>query len=152
MEWIKTFLQTALLLGVSAALAPTNAKIRKTTLFVFSVLFLFALASGAEKEGAFDFLRFEIEEEGTAPSKEAWSEAYQAGVEEGICLDLCGKFDLEEKDVRVSVSLLWEKESVSLSSLTVFLSGTSIGKDIPSLVRYAEKNYQTKCEVTILGA
>ena len=151
MEWVRSFLQTAVLLGASSALTPASPKIRKATLFVFAVLFLSALAMGAEREGLWDFLRFEVGKQEEPPVGESWSETYQEGVEEGILLDLCEKFDLDERDVRVYASLLWEEDAVSLSSLTLFLSGVSATRDIPSLVRYAEKTYQTECEVNILG-
>ncbi len=149
MEWVRSFFEVAALLGVGAALAPVSPKIRKATLFVFSVIFLSMLLSGARAEGLLDLLRLDFSEPEEVLPDGDWGEAYREGVEQGILLDLCGRFGLNKEEVKVSAVLLYGKETVSISSLKVFLSGASVTKDIPGLVRYAESVYETECEVVI---
>lgn len=149
MEWLKAFFAVSVLLGVGGAVAPASPKIRKATAFAFSVLFLSLLLSGLKTEGLLELLRFEVGEKTEKVEDGAWENAYREGVEEGILLDLCGRFALKKEETSVSLSLCYQEEEVFISSLKVFLSGTSAFGDIPALVRYAESVYGADCEVVI---
>ena len=92
MEWLKAFFAVSVLLGVGGAVAPASPKIRKATAFAFSVLFLSVLVSGLKTEGLLELLRFEVGEKTEKVEDGAWENAYREGVEEGILLDLCGRF------------------------------------------------------------
>ncbi|MBQ8907383.1 MAG: hypothetical protein IJY71_02210 [Clostridia bacterium] len=149
MEAIKTVLQTAVLLGLAAALAPASPKIRRAVLFAFAILFVSVLLTAGRAEGLLEFLTPDFSTEAEPPSADAFNEAYRAAVEEGILLDLCQRFDLSKERATVSVTLERENSEVLLSSLAVRLDGVNVTKDVTGLVRYAEATYGVKCQVVL---
>ncbi|MBP3437336.1 MAG: hypothetical protein J6K61_05470 [Clostridia bacterium] len=147
MTYIKALLETAVFLGVAAAIAPLQPKIRKIVLFAFALVFLSIMLRA---EGGEDFLEKLLpqisEEDIQADGLEA---VYKEGTEEGLVIDLCQRFSLDKNNVKATVLLQQEDNTIRVSFVRVFLYGTNVFKDIPSLVRYIEETYQTECEVIL---
>lgn len=145
MEYAKAALSAISLISIASALAPSREGLRRATLSAFSVILLVLLIPRGELDfsSLFSFGEADIPEE-SAP---AYSEAWKAGVENGIRDDISSRFSLDKEDIAVSCTLLFEENEVEITHLSLTLSGDGVRADATGMLRYIEKNYGVFAEL-----
>ncbi len=149
MEYIKTLVAAASLYAVAAALAPEREGVRRASLIAFSLLFMAAILPRGSLPSLDLSLFFPDEEE---VKEEDYAAFLKETTERSIAADLCERFSITEKNMTLSSDFSYEEGRISVTRLTVALSGTGLLGDVPSLVRYVEEYYGMKCEVVTLGS
>ncbi len=78
--------------------------------------------------------------------EETWSQM-EAAVAEGIEKDIASRYNLPPSCIRADVELRREGDGLLISSLLLTFTGEGRLADLYAIRAYAEKNYQTVCEV-----
>lgn len=145
MEYAKAILCALSLISVATALAPSREGVRRATLSAFSIILLFLLLPRGEIDlsSLFSFDEVITPEASTPVYSEAWRE----GVENGIRDDLASRFSLDKEDIAVSAALLFEENEVTLTHLSLTLSGGGVYSDATGMLRYIEKSYGVFAEL-----
>ena len=146
MEYIRTLLGAVALLSIATALLPSREGIRRAALSAFSVILLLLLIP---KDAPFSFEDvFTIPKEGAVTeSAPAYGDAWQEGVENGICLDLCEKYDLSASDLSVECRLKETAGEVTIERLSLTLRGKGALADATGMLKYIEKSYGVYAEI-----
>ena len=150
MEYLTSFLSAAALISVASALAPAKEGVRRAVLSAFSVILLFLLIPRGGELSLHDLFSF-TEESTVTEAAPVLGEAWKAGVENGIRDDLCQKYDLSADEVSVACTLKNEENTVTVTHLSLTLSGKSALADATGMLLYIEKNYGTYAEIHLKG-
>ena len=157
---MKEYIQTILLAGGISALAALllpekNERLRRAVEFGIALFVLVVLCRPLAAMGELSDLLPDWQYPGadlTAPgyTDETWEKMEQA-VAAGVAADIADKYDLRAADVRATVTLKLEGKELTVSSLTLSFSGAARAADLVAVRAYAQKTYQTQCEVKIDG-
>lgn len=148
MEYLKTAVSAAALYAVAAGLAPEREGVKRACALAFSLLLILALLP----KGGLPSLSFPSilpEEEIT---EEDYAERLKEMTEKSIEEELCRRFSVGAGRLSVDSDLSYAEGKVTVTRLTVTLSGAGILADIPALIKHVEENYGMKCEVITGGA
>lgn len=146
MEYLKTLISAAALYAVAVALAPEREGVRRACTIAFSLLLIVALLP---QEGLSDLsLSFPLPDEETV-GEEVYAERLKEMTEQSIEKELRDRFSVKDGSLSVDSDFSYADGRVSITCLTVSLSGAAVLADTPTLLRYVEENYGMKCEVII---
>lgn len=146
MEYFKAAVAALALVSIASALAPAREGVRRATLSALSVILLLLLIP---RTGALDLSSLFTwdSDSTTTDSAPVYSEAWQAGVENGIRDDLSARFSLPRESVSVAASLAFTEEEVKITHLSLTLSGDAALGDATGMLLYIEKSYGVYAEI-----
>ncbi len=148
MEYLKTAVSAAALYAVAAGLAPEREGVKKACTLACSLLLLLALLP----KGGLPSLSFPSLLPEEEVSEEAYAERVKELTEKSIEEELCRRFSVGEGRLSVDSDLSYAEGKVTVTRLTVTLSGTGVLADVPALIKHVKENYGMKCEVITGGA
>ena len=143
MEYFASALAALSLVSFASLFAPKGEKTRRAVLSALSLVLLFLLIPRGEFALG-DLFSFE---EATPPSSEEYEAVFCEGVEKGIEDDLCDRFSLEKDEIKASCTLAFGNEAITLSALSLTLSGKNAAADVTGILRYIEKSYGVHAEI-----
>lgn len=145
MPYFRSILSGASLLSLALLFVPERESLRRATLTVFSLLLLFLILPA---EGTLDLpALLPSEESETVALGEAYIETVKGAVTEGVRTDLCTRFSLDPKGVRIESDLTLTEKALSGTYLSVYLEKENAGADAASLLRYIQNAYGLRGEV-----
>lgn len=71
----------------------------------------------------------------------------EAAVAQGIVSDLSDRFRIPEGCIRATPTLALRESDLTLTALTLHISGVGQAADLRAMRRYVEENYRAECEV-----